>query len=37
MNNDEVTNNKGVFLYLIDGDERHLQMRTFDEKTKRKK
>lgn len=33
---DEVTNNKGVYEYLFDGKEKHLNLRAFTEKQKRK-
>ena len=33
---DDVTNNKGIYLYLLTGKERHLNIRTFDNRQKRK-
>lgn len=37
IDDDEVSNNKGIFEYLLDGNEAHLNLRTFDDKMKRKK
>lgn len=34
IDDDEVDNKKGIFEYLLTGDERTLNLRTFDEKTK---
>jgi len=36
LEDDEVTNQKGIYDYVLTGDERSLNLRTFDEKTKRK-
>ena len=36
INDDEVESVKGIYEYLIDGEEKHLSLRTFDDKTKRK-
>lgn len=36
IDDDEVGSVKGIYEYLIDGEERHLSLRTFDDKTKRK-
>lgn len=33
-NDPEVTNIKGIYEYIIDGEEKHLSLRTFDDKTK---
>jgi len=33
---DDVTNNKGIYLYLLTGKERYLNIRTFDSRQKRK-
>ena len=33
---DDVTSNKGIYLYLLTGKERHLNIRTFDNRQKRK-
>lgn len=33
---DDVTNNKGIYLYLLTGKERYLNIRTFDNRQKRK-
>ena len=35
MDDDDVTNNRGIYEYLLDGDERHLSIRKFSEKIKR--
>ena len=31
---DEVTNQRGIYAYLLSGNEKHLNIRTFDEKVK---
>lgn len=36
IDNDEVQSTKGIYLYILTGDEKHLNLRTFDIKTKRK-
>lgn len=36
IENDEVTNHKGIYYYLFDRKESHLSLREFDEKMKRK-
>ncbi len=36
IDDDEVTNNKGIYEYLLSGDSRMLSLRSFDDKTKRK-
>lgn len=36
IDDDDVTNLKGIFFYLFDNDEIHLSIRKFDDKTKRK-
>ncbi|GMO61936.1 MAG: hypothetical protein Ta2A_08300 [Treponemataceae bacterium] len=35
MKDDDVTNKKGIYAYVLDGDERHLNIRTFSENMKR--
>ena len=35
MEDDDVTNNRGIYEYLLDGDERHLNIRKFSPKMKR--
>lgn len=35
MQDDEVTNKKGIYEYLLDGDERHLSIRAFTQNQKR--
>lgn len=35
MSNEEITNLKGIYEYVLDGDETHLSVRTFDAKLKR--
>ena len=35
MADEDVTNKKGIYLYILDGDEKHLNVRTFDNKQKR--
>jgi hypothetical protein len=35
MIDDDVTNNKGIYAYVLDGDERHLNIRAFSEAMKR--
>jgi len=35
MEDDDVSNNKGIYTYLLTKDERHLNIRTFDKKQKR--
>lgn len=37
MDDEEVQNNKGVFEYLLDNDEKHLNLRAFTDKEKRRK
>lgn len=37
IEDDDVQSVKGIYEYLLDGDEKHLKLRAFDEKTKRKK
>lgn len=37
IDNDEVQNIKGIYEYLFDNKEKHLNLRTFDDKTKTKK
>lgn len=37
IDDDEVQSVKGIYEYLFDGEEKHLSLRQFDEKTKRKK
>ena len=37
MIDDEVTNKKGVYAYVLDGEERHLNIRTFTDAQKRQK
>lgn len=37
MGDEEVTNKKGVYLYVIDGDEKHLNLRVFEDKVKTQK
>lgn len=34
---DDVTNNKGIYAYLLTGEEKHLNIRTFNEKDKLRK
>jgi hypothetical protein len=34
MKHPDVQNKKGIYEYILDGDERHLNLRAFDEKTK---
>lgn len=36
LDDDDVSNNKGIYLYLFDRQEKHLNLRQFDEKMKRK-
>ncbi len=36
IDNEEVTNHKGIYYYLFDGKESHLSLREFDDKMKRK-
>ena len=36
INDDEVETVKGIYEYIIDGEEKHLSLRTFDDKIKRK-
>ena len=36
LDDDEVQSTKGIYLYLFTGEEKHLSLRAFDEKTKRK-
>ncbi len=36
IEDEEVTSNKGIYYYILTRDEKHLNLRTFDEKTKRK-
>ena len=36
IDDDEVNTIKGIYEYLIDGSEKHLSLRTFDDKIKRK-
>ena len=36
IDDDEVSSNKGIYEYLFDGEEKHLSLRQFDDKTKRK-
>ncbi len=36
LEDDDVTNPKGIFFYLFDGNEKHLSIRKFDNKMKRK-
>lgn len=35
MADDEVTKKTGIYTYVLDRDERHLSLRTFDDKQKR--
>jgi len=35
MQDEDVTNHKGIYEYVLDGNERHLNIRAFDEKQKR--
>jgi hypothetical protein len=35
MQNDDVTNKKGVYTYVLDGNERHLNIRAFTDNMKR--
>lgn len=35
MADEDVTNKKGIYLYILDGDEKHLNVRAFDNKQKR--
>jgi hypothetical protein len=35
MEDEDVSNKKGIYLYVLDKDERHLNIRAFDEKMKR--
>lgn len=35
MSDYEITKRAGIYLYVFDGDERHLNLRTFDERTKK--
>ena len=35
MADEDVTNKKGIYEYILDGDEKHLNVRTFDDKQKR--
>ena len=37
IDNDEVTNHKGIYYYLFDRKESHLSLREFDDKAKRRK
>ena len=37
IDNEEVTNHKGIYYYLFDRKESHLSLREFDDKMKRKK
>ena len=37
IENEEVTNHKGIYYYLFDRKESHLSLREFDDKMKRKK
>ena len=37
IENEEVTNHKGIYYYLFDRKESHLNLREFDDKMKRKK
>lgn len=37
MDDEEVQNNKGIYEYLLDGNESHLNLRVFNEKEKRRK
>ena len=34
---DDVTNNKGIYAYLLTGEEKHLNIRAFSEKDKLRK
>ena len=36
LQDDDVTSNKGIYQYLLTGEERHLNLRTFDDKVRRK-
>ena len=36
IDDDDVGSNKGIYEYLFDGEEKHLSLRQFDDKTKRK-
>ena len=36
IEDDEVTSNKGIYTYLLTGEGKHLSLRQFDDKTKRK-
>ncbi len=36
IDDEEVQNNKGIYIYLLTGEERHLNLRQFDDKIKRK-
>lgn len=36
ISDDEVETVKGIYEYIISGEEKHLSLRTFDDKTKRK-
>ena len=35
MEDEDVTNKKGIYLYILDGDSKHLSIRTFTERDKR--
>ena len=35
MQDGEIDNKRGIYWYVMDGDERHLHLRTFDQKTRR--
>jgi hypothetical protein len=35
MKDDDVTNKKGIYVYVLDGDERHLNIRAFTDNMKR--
>lgn len=36
IDDDEVQNNKGIYAYLLSGDKKHLNLRSFDDKTQQK-
>lgn len=36
IDDDEVQNHKGIYTYILTGDEKHLNLRQFDDKTKRR-
>ena len=36
LQDDDVTNQKGIYAYLLSGNEKHLNIRAFDNKTKQK-